>query len=142
MQSRIAYIVYDEEHRAFIRFCNSLRCPLCDGQLDGNVQKKYARLHCVNNNEEYICELEPNKDFEVEQFTFWYPQYQYTVCIGKRNEYYLSTVDRYNMDAAPIHRIRTKKEIFRYIGDKLLFFRSRMEEDQFLKKLKIYNTFS
>lgn len=143
MQSRIASIVYDEEHKAFIRFCNTLRCPLCNSQLDGNIQKKNADLYCVSNNEEYICMLSSYDDFDIEQFTFWYQQYQYTICVSKISEdRYLSTVDRYNMDASPQHRHRTKKEIFRYTGNKLLFFRTRMEEDVFLKKLKLYNIFS
>jgi len=139
---QVAYV--DDKHKQFVRFCNALRCPLCAGQLDGNIHQKLARLYCVNDNNEYKVTWSPGKtdpDFELIMYT--YTQYQYVVEYGSDWLNQVSTViNRYNMDAHPIHRAKTKQEVFRYAGRRLLFFRARMEEDVFLNKLKLYNVFS
>jgi len=134
----------DDKHKQFVKFCNSLRCPLCDGQLDGNIHQKLARLYCVNDNNEYKVTWSPgNSDPDYELILYTYAQYQYVIEYGK--DYingFQTVINRYNMDAHPIHRAKTKQEVFKYVGRRLLFFRKRMEEDVFLRKLKTYNIFS
>jgi hypothetical protein len=138
---QIQYV--NDAHKQFVRFCNSLRCPLCNGQLDGGIHAKLARLYCVNDNNEYKVTWAPGKtnpDYELISYT--YPQYQYVIeygsdWVGNTN----TIINRYNMDAHPIHRAKTKVEVFR-CGSRLSFFRKRLEEDVFLNKLKLYNVFS
>jgi len=137
-------IQYDNpQHKEFIKFCNTLRCPLCGSQLDGNLHAKRAQLYCVSDNAEYKVRWLPGQiepDYEMIMFT--YTQYQYEVTYGK--DYWgnpITVINRYNMDASPTHRLSTKKEVFK-VDSRVLFFRSRMEEEVFLKKLKLYNLFS
>ena len=42
-----------ELEKEFIKFCNTLRCPLCSAQLDGGVSAKAANLYCRANPDEY-----------------------------------------------------------------------------------------
>jgi len=138
---QIRYV--DEGHKAFVRYCNTLRCPLCGGQLDGNIHHKKARLYCVNDNDEYKVSWSPGQfepDYELISYT--YPQYQYVIEYGA--DYYSkkqTVINRYNMDAHPIHRAKTKVEVFK-CNSRISFFRKRLEEDVFLNKLKLYNVFS
>lgn len=133
----------DELHKQFSKFCNSLRCPLCGSQLDGNIHPKEARLYCVSNNEEYFSKWLPGDDTPASEIMrFWYATYQYDILITKFNYSFRTQISRYNLDIIPQLRNTTKKEMFDFTGDRLLFFRHRMEEEEFLKKLKLYNVFS
>ena len=130
--------------KEFTKFCNSLRCPLCGSQLDGNIHPKLAKLYCISNNDEYSCQWEPNQsDPNSEIIKYTYPQYQYVIIYdyvwqSGINE---TIINRYNMDVIPIYRNSTCKEIFRYPG-RMSFYRKRMEEDKFLDKLRLYKVFS
>ncbi len=139
---QIQYV--NDQHKEFVRFCNTLRCPLCGSQLDGNIHPKKARLYCVGNNEEYKVHYLPgDPEPDTETLEFWYSQYSYKISTMRNSFGQFETyIDRYNMDAHPLQRSKTRKRVFSYKGDRLLFFRSRMEEDVFLKKLKTYNVFS
>lgn len=130
--------------KEFKRFCDSLRCPLCGSQLDGNVHPKKAELYCVGNNDEYKCRFFPDqKEPEWESLKYWYPQYEYVISVARMGPGSFSTViNRYNLDVIPFYRASTRKEVFNYVGPRILFFRKRMEEEIFLKKLKTYNVFS
>lgn len=130
--------------KEFKSLCNSLRCPVCGSQLDGNVHPKKAELYCVGDNAEYKCQWRPNEqepDYEVIRFV--YTQYEYVIAIIKDSpNVFLTTIVRMNMDVVPYHRNSTRKELFRYSGPRLVFFRKRMDEETFLKKLKTYSIFS
>jgi len=130
--------------QAFKQFCNSLRCPLCDGQLDGNIHPKKAKLYCCNNNAEYGCTWLPGSPVpEFEQLVYWYPQYEYRISSRKTGFNTVeSYIDRYNLDVIPFYRASTRKRVFDYSGPRVIFFNKRMEEKVFLKKLKTYNVFN
>ena len=139
---QIQYV--DQNHKAFVRFCNTLRCPLCGAQLDGNIHQKKAELYCVGNNDEYKCRWFPNQNEpEMECIKYWYPQYEYVIAVSRLGpNTYDTSINRYNMDVIPFYRPSTRKEVFRFQGARIPFFRSRMDEEVFLKKLKTYNVFS
>jgi hypothetical protein len=134
----------DPQYKEFAKFCNTLRCPLCKSQLDGNIHAKEAKLYCVGNNAEYKCEWHPGDDTPFfERITYWYPQYMYEISIHRQSMHVFDTrIDRLNMDVIPMYRHTTRKRMFDFNGDRILFFRQRMEENIFLKKLKMYNVFS
>lgn len=140
--TQIKYI--DENHKGFVKFCNSLRCPLCGMQLDGNIQPKRAELYCVGNNDEYKCVwLSGEDEPEMEHIQYWYSQYEYVIkTLRQSPNVYYTVINRYNLDASPRFRANTRKEVFSYSGSRIMFFRTRMEEEVFLKKLKTYNVFS
>ena len=95
------------------------------------------------NNDEYRCIWFPNEDVPgLEEIKYYYPQYMYEIYSVRKFGNFETKIDRLNMDAAPIHRERTRKNMFHMTGDRLLFFRCRMEESVFLNKLKLYNVFS
>ncbi len=145
MYARPVQIQYvDDKHKEFVRFCNTLRCPLCGSQLDGPIHQKKAELYCVGNNDEYIARWFPDQsEPDMETIKYWYPQYQYVIGVRRIGPGSFNTViNRYNLDVLPMHRASTRKEVFSFQGQRIPFFRSRMEEDVFLKKLKTYNVFS
>lgn len=127
----------------FLKFCNSLRCPLCGSQLDGKIHVIHSQLYCVNNNDEYIVSYYSNLEFpQFEKIKYYYPQYNYIVISEKHhndNEYY-NTISRANTDNLPIYQV--PELILEYNGDRPSYFRKRMEEKEFLNKLKLYLVFS
>jgi len=131
-------------NKDFIKFCNNLRCPLCDSQLDGNISTDQAELYCVSNNGEYRCHVHINYNepfFEL--IRYWYPQYEYTIQNHLLASGWTTIIDRYNSDYSLYHKDKSRVRLFEiHGGPKILFFRKRMEEDVFLKKLKTYQTFS
>lgn len=133
--------------KEFKSFCNSLRCPLCGSQLDGNIHPKRAQLYCVRDNREYLgiwmlSESVP----ESEMLVYWYSEYEYEIHISrnwlKGSDVFDISVLRYNSGVNPIYKSRSCKIMFQFSGQRLLFFRQRMEEETFLKKLKTYQVFS
>ena len=137
-------IIVDDAYRKFKKFCDDLRCPLCSSQLDGNVHNAMASLYCVTNNDEYKVTWMSHLDHPfTEIITFWYSQYQYTIDLQYAGGgSFVTDIYRYNMDAHPSQRYKTRVEIFKYSGNRILAFRQRMEEEQFLKKLKTIKVFS
>jgi hypothetical protein len=135
--------VQTAKHREFVKFCNSLRCPLCQSQLDGSIFSVQANLYCVVNNQEYVCSWIPNeKDPQKEIIRYWYPQYEYEIVIHKINDKFNTSINRYNRDVTALHKNSTRKVMFNFSGSRILFFRKRMEEQDFLNKLNTYNIFS
>ena len=128
----------------FFRFCNTLRCPLCSAQLDGNINDKKADIYCAANNAEYKLHWLPGEQTPIyEYLSFWYTQYQYEVVINRRGPNTFETViDRINLDLHRFYRESSRKRVFSMSGDRVMFFRTRMEEETFLSKLKLYNVFS
>jgi len=138
-----AELKYKAEIKEFTDLCNAQRCPLCNSQLDGTIHKTMASLYCVSNNEEYKATFVPGHIDPIEEnITYWYTQYMYVISYTYANPGSKTVITRMNLDVAPHLRYKSQKIVFDYHGDRLLFFRSRMEEDIFLKKLKTYNLFS
>lgn len=136
-------VLNDVGFREFRKFVNSLRCPLCNSQLDGNLHPKEAKLYCISNNDEYHGKWVPESDTPTfETIKYYYNQYQYDINVIKIMDQFKTSIDRYNLDVVPFYRNTTRKRIFDFTGDRILFFRKRMEEDLFLKKVKTYNVFS
>lgn len=135
-------IFQDEKHKEFVKFCNELRCPLCDSQLDGNIHRSMATLYCCQNNDEYRVTWKPEHAFPVEEMTtYWYPQYQYVIFWSYVPNFSKTVITRYNMGAAPQHRMKTAKHMFD-CGVRVTAFSKRMEEKTFLHRLKTYMIFS
>lgn len=140
----IGIVYVDDAYKQFKKFCDNLRCPLCGAQLDGNIHNKKADLYCASNNKEYKGIWFPNEEEpSYEFFKFWYYPYEYEIAyrqISSGNFHML--VDRYDMDTSQIHKNSTRVELFSHTGPRILAFRQRMEEGQFLKKLKTVKVFS
>lgn len=127
----------------FRKFINNLRCPLCQSQLDGNIHPKEARLYCVSNNDEYSGKWVPDSEVPIfEVIKYYYNQYEYNIVVHKSVTQFTTTIDRYNSDVLHIYKNSTRKRIFDFTGDRILFFKKRMEENVFLEKLKLYSVFS
>ena len=132
----------------FVNFCNNLRCPLCGCQLDGSIGKFEAHLYCVSNNDEYRCTaLERDMEIVDERICFWYSQWAYVFFNYKEhvgNKEYCGNwqciISKINLDNHPRYR---KEELIIELQAKIpKIFRSRLEEKELLKKLKLYMVFS
>ena len=133
----------DVKFKDFRNFINSLRCPLCNSQLDGNLNALEARLYCVSNNNEYCSTWTSDDNFPLyEKIEHYYYPYEYSITINKCFDKYRTMINRYNMDVVPYYKLSTCKKIFDFFGDRILFFRKRMDEKTFLNKLKFYNIYS
>jgi hypothetical protein len=129
----------------FKKFCNALRCPLCNSQLDGNVHRAEAHLYCVENNSEYTAEYQSLLTIPIaETLSFWYTQYQYKIytLLESDLQTYDITVNRFNLDTHPDKIYQTREMIINFQSKKNTFFHKRMEESVFLNKLKTIITFS
>lgn len=137
-------VIHDPQFKEFRKFVNSLRCPLCDSQLDGNLHPKEAKLYCITNNDEYSGVWVPeDENPRHESIKYYYSQYEYVISVNRIGvDQYRTMINRYNRDVIQFYKNTTRKVIFDFTGDRLLFFRKRMEEDVFLNKLKLYNVFS
>lgn len=130
--------------KEFTKFCNNLRCPLCDSQLDGNIHDKRADLFCASDNAEYKAVWKPDQEFpEYELLKYCYTQYEYEINISKTGLNTFETyINRFSMDYHISRRRSSCQRVFDYSGDRIPFFRKRMDEDKFLNKLKTYSLFS
>jgi hypothetical protein len=127
----------------FKKFINSLRCPLCQSQLDGSAHCKEARLYCVANNDEYKVTWKPDTlGPENELITHYYGQYKYIISITRFEENYVTSIDRFNNDFSIKYINSSRKNMFKYTGDRINFFRQKIDEQSFLNKLKLYSVFS
>lgn len=140
--TQVKYV--NDTHKEFFKFCNSLRCPLCGMQLDGNITSKKADLYCVGNNDEYKCQWFPGQDEpETEHIQYWFSEFEYVIQATRQGpNMYKTVINRFNLNVIPRYRQSTRKEMFSLAGSRILFFRKRMEEEVFLTKLKLYNVFS
>lgn len=139
----VAAAYVNEKHKEFAKFCNSLRCPLCGAQLDGLINRYKSDLYCVNDNREYKVTYQSGIDDPIdEQITYWYTQYEYIVRAQRWNNAFITTITRYNSEMVGYHKTNSAKVVFKYNGDRIPFFRKRMDEDVFLEKLKTYQLFS
>jgi hypothetical protein len=142
----LVWITTTDSLKEFKRFLNSLRCPLCNSQLDGNITLREASLYCVGNNDEYRGKWTPNSIFaQTETIKYYYSDFEYDITINQIGNQignqFVTRVIRYNADVSIKYKNSTRKELFEYTGAKLGFFRKRMDQDVFLKKLKTYQVF-
>lgn len=137
-------IIDEPKIKEFRNYLNSLRCPLCDSQLDGSLHFKESRLYCVANNDEYSGVWTWDDKYpKYECIKYYYSQYEYIISINRVGiKQYRTMINRYDIDVIQIYKLSTRKTIFDFTGDRIPFFRKRMEEDMFLNKLKLYNVFS
>lgn len=138
------YMINASEFPDYAKFINSLRCPLCGSQLDGNCHPNGSQLYCILDNEEYKCGWMFGCDEPTyEDIRHTFSQYQYLIkSKRKAPNTYNTIIFRYNMDYVPRLRHHSIIEMFSIIGPRLLFFRTRMDEKSFSNKLKLYSVFS
>jgi len=67
------------------KFFDDLRCPLCDGQLDGSIHHIISKLYCVNDNSEYKVDWVPFQEHpNYETIVHTFGNYQYRLAINKK----------------------------------------------------------
>jgi hypothetical protein len=128
----------------FVKFCNSLRCPICDSQLDGNILPKKALLYCCVNNSEYsgVWLLQESLP-EEERSIYYYADFEYEINVRRQGPTtFYTTIDRYNTGTTKFYREQSRKRLFDITGNRIVFFHKRLEEAAFLKKMKTYILFS
>lgn len=139
--------------KEFLKFCNDLRCPICQSQLDGQIGKTEARLYCVANYDEYGCnyDIDHNLLYERYQFIFDYRTEIYNIIQNKISlkdkpeaNYHLQIfID--NGEIKPQYREKVRKILIDSYLEKPYLFNNRKREltkEQFLKKIQIYNILS
>lgn len=123
-------------------FYNNLRCPLCNGQLDGNINNLKADLYCSQFPSEYKCKY---SSFQLdapfyEQFNYFYIYWQYRLEISCEADRFYSNLVKLDMSFPDFFRSKSEKVLLS-VKAKIPFFQKDLEEKQFLKKIKLYLTF-
>jgi len=118
-------------------YFNTLRCPLCNGQLDSISKLETVKLYCVSNFEEYICILNTT----IYPPTFWWEE----VSIYHGNNKYWIGQEYKNLDMKCSIQIRSIDKEGRVIeGSKIksmvfkfkLFDFQSLDKNRILSKLK------
>lgn len=126
------------------KFFDDLRCPLCDGQLDGLLHPVISKLYCVNDNNEYSVDWVAFQDHpSYELITHTFGNYEYRLSISKYGpDEFRNRITRYDLNLNTYERHKYTVELLNLIGSRLMFFRNKMEEEILIKKCGIYNLFS
>lgn len=132
--------------KEMIKFCNTLRCVVCDGQLDGPVYANEARLYCVYDNHHYNARFNKEKKITYSIATYEFDHFEYEHIIN-RNSYnknfsYSNHLYKLDRDLIPKFRQKEKVLICSYEGDYNFEFPKNLTEEEFVYKIKFYMTFS
>ncbi len=132
-----------EKQKKLERFCNTLRCPLCEAQLDGGVFPGEARLFCRANPEEYACVYTPNLTEPVNSsISLTYDCNQYEVMhFRTQSGSYINTVFVIDLTMRVDLRQKFKKKMFDFEGSRLIVPKTTTEAG-LLSKFKTYIIFS
>jgi hypothetical protein len=125
------------------RFFNNLRCPLCNGQLDGNIHINASNLYCINNQNEYIINILPFQNYPIyESITHSYLHYEYNIVINMvGNGVFNTKINRYDLTYTKFSRNKSKLCLLD-VNVRIDIFRSKISEEDLLEKIGVYNTFS
>lgn len=127
---------------SFKKFCNDLRCVLCGSQLDGAVYKNKARLYCVSNNKEYKAEFSEDYSFPInETVSHIFTHFEYEFHVKFIDGLFYSCLYKKDLSLNEIYQEKDKVLLLK-CNSKLDWFRQRLSEEEFNKKIKIYSLFS
>lgn len=136
-------IISDEE-RDYKRFINSLRCPMCGAQLDGNIHLMRSLLECRGSPDEYKCGYYNKQTYpKHETFKIIMNKFEYEAHVSTLDSGELETViSSYDMGWTEYTRPKSKKILYVIPGRAVGLFINKISVEKFEEKLKIYNTFS
>lgn len=137
--------IFTPQEIAHKKFINSLRCPLCGSQLDGNP---FLNIYCVAAEYEYMASYligEKVPDFEDILITFEDLQIQYRICYSSGPDYG-TTLYQLDMQLPEKMRYHHRKTILEIRGVRLTNLLKlqdlKLDKEKFLEKIKLYSTFS
>ncbi len=136
-------VLNDTKFREFRKFINSLRCPLCNSQLDGNLHPKESRLFCSQSTNEYVATFIPSmSEAYTENIIHIFDQFEYNVYSIRFKNLFQTNITRFRNDFIPRYKQESRKELLEVIGPRIQFFRKKMDEKTFLNKLKFYSLYN
>lgn len=131
------------QNKAFTKFVNDLRCPLCNSQLDGNVNQYKADLFCVSIPEEYKVYYKPNETLpDFEKIVYYFDSTCYEITSNRQGEIFDTFIFKVDLTLNLKYRTQMAEKLLELHSSRINYFSSYMTEKQFLKKLKYYVTFS
>lgn len=132
----------NESHKEFYKYCNALRCPLCNSQLDGGIYEKSASLYCSSFSDEYNLRVKSNKEVIFETVNHYYDSFRYEVTTNFLNNKYIISVNRFSLLVKPSITHTTRVHILSFkTNNKIVLFSSRIKEADLLEKIKKYSLF-
>lgn len=125
----------DPYRRQFIKFINTLRCPICQAGLDGSISDE-ANIYCRFNPDEYHAQYKQGTFIPVRDsicFEDWKIDHQQL----SGNKY--KTTVWYMLESG--FSLPQHKFVLEYEGE-MLFSATSFNEDEFLNKMELYDVFS
>ncbi len=134
-----------ELEREFVKFCNTLRCPLCSAQLDGGVSATSANLYCRANPEEYKANYFKNDPVfykRVARLNFNAIQYRITTYHDSPDSKYKNYISKLDLSIAREDlREKAAVKMFEMEGS-CLPLKFETNEKIFLEKVRTFIIFS
>ncbi len=134
-----------ELEREFVKFCNTLRCPLCSAQLDGGVTATSANLYCRATTQEYTVKYfraSPTPSERVARLNFDAVQYEIATYHEGGDSKFQNYI--YKLDLS-IKRedLRQKSKVLAFqLEGPCVPLKMETEEKIFLDKIKTFIIFS
>ena len=131
--------LYQSDNKDFRKFCNSLRCKVCGGLLDGNINPIISYLYCSENNTHYTISVIP-EDICINELIVltWHPM-QYSI------DYIQDNIKETKIYQADLNIRKNRLEpvytLLCEFNGRLNFIHKNMSKEDFLRKLKNYIIF-
>jgi hypothetical protein len=132
--------------KQFTKFCNTLTCPMCGSNLDGNVQVKHADLFCRAYPEEYECRIKNGDSFpfirtkRVSFESFQYEEKADLVQFKDGSSEWHCTLSKIDLSMRSDLRYKFKEKLLFYFEDDFNFYKFKSEKE-FKDYLKTYLIF-
>lgn len=127
-----------QKKKAMLEFANQLRCPLCQAQLDGEVNPKKATLYCRGDIDHYNAEYNEQKQLKHCKYYFAFNQNAYNIVADFIDPLTARImVFKLDLTISPEYRNIYRRELFRFIGTPPNFD-LQMTEDELLDELKLF----
>ncbi len=140
----------EAKKKAMIAFVKTLRCPLCQAQLDGGVFPDRASLHCQADLDHYTAEYNTAHILKSQVFRLTFGDCGYTIQAsmldGEEANISVSIIERAYNHVMQQHKIvsqlcHSRNELFHYTGC-LPEITSTTTEQDLVHELKLMALFS
>ena len=132
------------QYKEMKKFINNERCPVCSGQLDGPIGFDAATVYCrVGGDDEYKARyVYGNILPDWSRITLYTTHFAFEIESQHITEdMFLNHLYKLDLSLNPRYQQRSKKELLKYEGSRLML-KANLTEEQLLNKIKLFTLFS